>query len=169
MMTFMFLVFAMLPLESDAVPAEEKLTVEFRWIENRFVEGVTEEQPLSISPCDKGGWYLHRKPALTAANFDEAKLETVIVGGGGKNYHISYKLKEGAAEKLVQQCGEENSKGIVVGCVNYKGKVAEILPSPIKYFPAATFDKRKPKAFRHPYVYLTPSRDFAERILQASR
>jgi hypothetical protein len=165
----MLLAFAMPLLDSTAVPAGDKLTVEFRWIENRFVEGVTEEQPQSISPCDEGSWYLHRKPALTTVDFAKANLETVISGGGGKKYHISYKLKDSAIEKLVQQCGEENRKRIAVVCVKYKGKDAEILPSPIKYFPATTFDKRQPKAFRHPYVYLTPSKEFAERILQASR
>ena len=44
-----FFVFAVAPLlfpaPADAAPPDPVLAVEFRWVEPRFVEGVTEKQP----------------------------------------------------------------------------------------------------------------------------
>lgn len=172
----LFFVFAVAPLLSaaaaDGVPPERILTVEFRWIEPRFVEGVTEKQSRSISPCDSGGWYLHRTPALTTEDFADASLETTLVAGGGvvgRQYYVRYKLKDSAIDKLVKQCGEDSRKRIVAVYVAYQGEDTAILPSPIKYFPATTFDKRQPKAFHPPIIGYTPSKELASQILQASR
>lgn len=172
----LFFVFAVGPLlfaaPADEVPPERVLTVEFRWIEPRFVEGVTEKQSRSISPCDSGGWYLHRTPALTTEDFADASLETTLVAGGGvvgRQYYVRYKLKDSAIDKLVKQCSDESRKRLVAVYVKYQGEDADILPSPIKYFPATTFDKGKPNSFHPPIIGYTPSKEFASQVLQASR
>lgn len=171
-----FFVFAVYPLLLVGLPEgvshDRAPTVEFRWIEPRFVEGVTKKQPQSISPCDKASWYLHDKPALTTEDFADATLETTLVAGGGivaKQYFVRYKLKDSAIDKLAKQCGEESSKRIVAVYVKYQGEDTEIQPSPIKYFPATIFDKRKRNAFHPPIIGYTRSKELATQILQASR
>jgi hypothetical protein len=159
------------PASLDAAPPEPVLAVEFRWVEPRFVEGVTEKQSRSISPCDKGSWYLHSKPALTTEDFADVSIKSSVVAGGGtwsRQYSVRYTLKDSAIQKLAKQCGDETRKRIVAVCVEYQGKDTKILPSPIKYFPATTFDKRKPKEFHPPIIgFMTKER--ASRIAQASR
>lgn len=160
------------PDSADAVSTDPDFKVEFRWIENLFVEGVTEKQPRIIGPCDEGGWYVHRKPALTTEDFADAKLETTLVAGEGvvgRQYLVRFQLSDNAIEKLVEQCGKETRKRIVAVYVKYQGGDAEILPSPIRYFPAVTFDRSKPNAFQPPIIGFMKSKEHANQILQASR
>lgn len=170
---FVFAVTSLLlsPDSSDSASPDPVLAVEFRWVEPRFEEGVTEKQSRSISPCDKGSWYLHSKPALTAKDFADVYVKSSVVAGGGmwrRQYSVGYKLKESAIHKLAQQCGDETRKRIVAVCVEYQGEYAKILPSPIKYFPATTFDRGKPKEFHPPIIgFMTKER--ASQIAQASR
>ena len=66
-------------------PAAPKAVVEFRWVEDRRIEGVTEDKGFQSSCDPKSIVYMHKKPALvlTAADVTEAPLSTHDFRGSG--------------------------------------------------------------------------------------
>src|SRR5262245_34294776 len=58
---------------SGEEPAQQKVTVDFRWIEPQVIKGVTEDTGHPIV-CGGKDWYAHLKPVLTSNDIATARL-----------------------------------------------------------------------------------------------
>ena len=85
-------------------PAGPKAKVELRWLETKYVKGVTEEKGFKAS-CDPDDIvYPHKKPAmvLTTVEVTEARITTLDLSknGLGVQYKVSFHLTKAARTKL---------------------------------------------------------------------
>lgn len=100
-------------------PVTPKVTVEFRWVEEKPIEGLTEDEGFR-STCDPMGIvYPHRKPALvlTPAEVAEARLtrhDFSGSGGPGELYSVTLHLTKEAREKLAATCDTLDLRGLTV-------------------------------------------------------
>ena len=90
---------------------QRKVTVDFRWLEPQFIDGVTEKQG---SPVECGGkdWYAHLSTVLTSDYIAEAKLNTIYMSA--PLHGVSFKLKDQAIEKLIEACGDPSHRRLTV-------------------------------------------------------
>jgi len=90
--------------EGQEPPAKPKAKVEFRWVETKRVEGLTEDKGFQSSCDPKDIVYPHKKPALvlTTAEVREAHLteHDFSKSGLGVHYMVTIHLKEAARNKL---------------------------------------------------------------------
>ena len=99
-------------------PATPKARVEFRWVEDRRIEGVTEDKGFQMTCDPKSVGYAHTKPALvlTAADVIEAPLSTHDFRGSGSGvvYSVTLHLTKEARKKLAEACGMERERALTV-------------------------------------------------------
>ena len=97
-----------------------KAKVDIRWVENKRIEGLTEEKGLQMSDDPKDGpVYLHKKPALvlTAAEVtstDLTKHDFSKNGLSGELYTVTLHLSKEAREKLAAACAGTESRLLTV-------------------------------------------------------
>jgi hypothetical protein len=100
-------------------PAKPKAKLEFRWLESRAIEGVTEKDGFQ-STCDPDSLvYLHKKAALvlTAAEVAEARLvehDFSASGGPKELYSVVLHLTKPARTKLADSCEGDKSREVTL-------------------------------------------------------
>jgi hypothetical protein len=110
---------ANVPVVEGQEPPMKKAKVEFRWVESRSIEGLTEKEGFQ-STCDPDSTvYPHKKAALvlTAAEVDEARLiKHDFSGSGGPRelYSITIHLTKAARVKLAESCEGDKKREVTV-------------------------------------------------------
>jgi hypothetical protein len=102
------------------LPAKPRTKVEFRWMEEKPVKGLTEDKGTAVS-CGPVLWYLHKQPILTSrdvagATLWETDLRDRNLTGSyhtnpkyhnlGLHYTVELRLTGDAKKKLVAACVE---------------------------------------------------------------
>jgi hypothetical protein len=84
--------------EPDAAP---QVKVELRWVETKWIEGLTEDDGFQSSCDPKDRVYPHKKPALvlTAAEVAETRLTKHTIAGR-EHYMVALHLTKSARDKL---------------------------------------------------------------------
>ena len=118
------------PVASGQEPeANPKAKIEFRWIEDKPIKGVTEEK--GITPWEQEVMFLHKKVILTSKDVAEARLSKIdlTANGIGVLYSVKLQLTEEAKRKLADEIekGGEKRLAIVVdgnvrGATSFKDK-----------------------------------------------
>lgn len=135
-------------------PANEKVTIDFRWIEPRVIKGQTEETGHQVA-CGGEPWYASLKPVLTSQDIASAKLATLRFANVNQ-YGVKFVLTDEALKKLAEGCGDEPGRSLTV-YVNGR------------WYGSSYFNKARPKAFTPPMAGFMLSKERAEQILKASR
>lgn len=136
-------------------PAKPTAQVEFRWVECKPINGVTEEKGIRTS-CGNTLSFLHTKPILTNVNVAETRLskhDLSGIGFPGEHFMIAFYLKKQAKQKLIAACGDHPTRLLAI-----------LIDG--KYRGAANFQKSKVADFV-PYAGYISSRADAERIVKA--
>ena len=85
-------------------PAKPKAKVELRWVEDKRVEGLTEDKGFQASCDPKDLVYPHKKPALVLTAAEVAKVDLtehdLRQNNLGVNYTVTIHLTKEAREKL---------------------------------------------------------------------
>jgi hypothetical protein len=83
-----------------------KAKVEFRWMEQKPVEGLTEDRGTVVS-CGPVLWYLHKESILTNRDVAGAALRETDLRdrNQGVHYTVELRLTGDAKKKLVAACG----------------------------------------------------------------
>lgn len=138
------------------------LKVEFRWIEPKFVDGLTEDWGRAID-CGKGKWFPHKKSILSA---DDIKLirmtESYSTGKPRYRYCLEFAFNDSAIQKMVKACGDENGKRLAFIFVTQNGKNVKTSP----FLTNSYFDKLAPEKFRAPSSGSAP-KEITEKVLSA--
>lgn len=115
--------------------AQPKMKVEFRWVETKRIEGLTEDKGFQSSCDPKDIVYPHQKPALvlTAAEVAEARLTTHHIANG-EHHLVTLHLTKAARERLAAAC-EGNAMRLLTVVVDGK------------YWGVHRFEKDKDKPF----------------------
>ncbi|HVK14023.1 MAG TPA: hypothetical protein VM597_35095 [Gemmataceae bacterium] len=100
-------------------PAKLKAKVEFRWVEVKRVEGLTEDKGFRATCDPKGIAYPHKKAALvlTPAEVSEARLtkhDFSDSGGPAELYSVTLHLTKEARAKLAATCDTLDQRGLTV-------------------------------------------------------
>lgn len=135
-------------------PANAEVTVDFRWLEPRIVEGVTEDQGHPIE-CDGPDWYAHRRPVLTSQDIAAARLLHLQVANIDQ-YAVAFTLTPAATKKLTDACGDAPGRRLTV-YVNGR------------WYGTTYFQRAAPEKFSPPMAGYMPSKLVAEQILKASK
>lgn len=98
--------------------AKPKAKVEFRWVESKQIDGVTEAKGVQFSE-GPGLSYPHKKPALvlTAAEVSEVRLVNRDLSRNGlakENYRVILHLTKEARDKLAAACGDNQMRLLTV-------------------------------------------------------
>ena len=136
---------------------KEKARIEFRWLENSAIQGVTEEKGIRTT-CGDELSYPHSKPVLTNVDVAGTRLTNTDFsrnGLSGDHFMVHFQLTKEARERLVKSCG--NARFKVLG-VFVDGK----------YWSAWNFQPQKPNDFE-PSAGFISSRAEAERIMAACK
>jgi hypothetical protein len=100
-------------------PIKPKAKVEFRWVEAKPIEGLTDKDGFK-STCDPDSLvYPHKKVALalTAAEVTEARLTKHDFSGSGlssENYSVNIHLTKQARAKLAATCDGDETRNLTV-------------------------------------------------------
>jgi hypothetical protein len=85
-------------------PAKPRAKVEFRWLETKKVEGLTEDKGFQSSCDPKSIVYPHKKPAMVLTKADLAEVRMTehdfTKNGLSVNYTVTFHLTKEAREKL---------------------------------------------------------------------
>jgi hypothetical protein len=104
-------------------PVKPKAKVELRWVENKKIEGVTEEKGFQCSCDPKDIVYPHKKPALVLTAAEVAKVELTrhdfTKSGIGVQYTVTLHLTKEAREKLAAT-RDSNEMGLLTVVVDGK-------------------------------------------------
>jgi hypothetical protein len=93
-------------------PAPPKAKVEFHWLEDRPIPGVTEEKGIHTSETDELS-YPHLKPILTNEDITSVRVTTTKFGVGAtasEQYLLDFQLTKEARQKLAESCGPTGDK-----------------------------------------------------------
>jgi len=95
-----------------------KAKVELRWLEDKPIEGLTEENGYRVGDEPNDIAYPHKKPALvlTAAEVDEVRLKKLdfSASGNGVVYLVTLHLTKEAREKLATSCKSNEQQALAV-------------------------------------------------------
>ena len=102
---------------ADEPPA--KARVEFRWVESKFIESVTEEEGFQCTCDPKSIVYAHKKPALvlspeTVAKTDFVNRDLSRNGLSSQNYSITVHLTEDAKKRLADTVEGVQARALTV-------------------------------------------------------
>ncbi len=105
-------------LVAQEPPTKPKAKIELRWLEDKRIEGLTEDKGIKVS-CDPNGIaYRHKKPALalTAADIDEVSLKKHdwSASGIGILYSVTLHLKTETREKLAATCESNETRYLTI-------------------------------------------------------
>lgn len=92
--------------------AKPQSQVEFRWLEDKPIAGVTDEKGISISETGELS-YPHKKPILTKEDITEVRVTKTTFNqstGLRDQYTLSFHLTKSARKKLADTCGESGDK-----------------------------------------------------------
>ena len=120
-------------------PAKPKVKVEFRWLEAKYTQGLTETWGVRFMCGPAGEMYPHKKPVLTAKDVARARIIPVDFSKSGlpkEMYMVAFDLTDEAKRALAAACGDDERKllAVVVGGssratrVFEKAKAAEFIP-----------------------------------------
>ncbi len=141
-----------------------KYKVEFRWIEPKAIDGLTEDWGRSID-CGKGKWFPHKKCVLTSEDIQSIRMtESYSVGTPRFRYCLQFELSDSAIKKLVDACGEEDGKRLAFVFVNENGK--NVVTSP--FLTNSYFSKQTAGEFRVPSSGSAP-REITDQVLAATK
>lgn len=103
----------------EAPPAKPKVKVEFRWVESKPIEGLTEEEGFQCSCDPKDIVYPHTKPALavTAADVAAVDLKNLDYSKNGlssENYSVAIHLTQAARARLAATVDGKQMKLLTV-------------------------------------------------------
>ena len=144
-----------LTVRSEDSPDKPKVKVEFRWVEARLIQGVTEEKGIRLS-CAETLSYQHKKPILTGADVTEARLtkyDFSANGIPGEQFTVAFLLTKEARQKLAADCEEVQARMLTV-----------VIDG--RNWGAWNVSKSNAAAFV-PCAGFIPSRETAERIIMA--
>ena len=107
-----------LPAAQGQEPPDGKARVEFRWLESRPVEGVTETEGFQAT-CDPDSIvYPHVEPALllTAEHVEQARLTVHDLRTNGLRvfYNVALHLTQEAREELAASCEGDEARMLTV-------------------------------------------------------
>lgn len=97
-------------------PAKPKAKVEFRWLEDKPIRGVTEEKGFRTT-CDDALSYAHKSPVLTGADVARARVASntyINSAGPSEDFRVEFRLTAAAEKKLVAACGDAEGKWLGV-------------------------------------------------------
>lgn len=94
---------------ADEPPAKVKAKVEFRWLENKSIPGLTEEKGIQTSETDELS-YPHLEPILTNVDIAEVRVSKVKLGTLGDQFTLNFELTKEARKKLADSCGPSGDK-----------------------------------------------------------
>lgn len=126
--------------------------VEFRWLENRYVEGLTENAGRAVV-CGGRDWFPHKKPVLTGSAVASAKLGSIPDWPGGPHYLVDFTLTAEAKRTLAAAAGAPEK----LLTVYVDGKS----------WGTSTFRKAEPDEFTPPGLGFTTSKALAEKVAGA--
>ena len=95
--------------ESPALP---KAKVEFHWLEDRPIQGVTEEKGIHTSETGELS-YPHLKPILTNEDITAVRVTATKFGAGAtasEQYMLDFQLTKEARKRLAESCGASGDK-----------------------------------------------------------
>lgn len=138
-------------------PGRAKAKVEFKWLENRPIKGVTEEKGFQTT-CGPELSYAHKAAVLTNKDVAGTTLHHHDLSRSGlsaENYMVEFHLTDEARRKLVAEAGDAKYRELAVFVDgNYWGA---------RFFRKADADKFVPGAG------LFPSKAEAERVVEACK
>jgi hypothetical protein len=96
----------------------QKTKVELRWLEDKRIDGLTEDKGFRVSDTPDGVAYPHKQPALvlTAAEIDDVQLRKhdFSRSGNGIVYSVILHLKKEARQKLAATCTGNDTRYLKV-------------------------------------------------------
>jgi hypothetical protein len=136
--------------------APPKAKVEFRWLSDKPVKGLTEEKGFQTS-CYPDLSYPYAKPVLTNADVAGAVLKThdFTKNGLGVQHSVDFQLKDAALKTLVAEAGDRPSMHLAIFVDG-------------KYWGTGHFQKAEAAKFT-PFAGFIPSKAEAERIVEACK
>jgi len=132
----------------------KEVTVDFRWIEPQFIDGVTEKKGHPVV-CGGKDWYARLDPVLTSDYIAEAKLSSIYMNA--PLYGVSFKLKDQAIEKLIEACGDRSHRRLTVYVSG-------------RWYGSSNFNKElagTTRSFAAPMAGFMSSKSLAEQIVYA--
>lgn len=131
-------VYSVLTPASRGEEPPAKAKVEFRWLENKYVKGLTEERGVQIT-CGPQRAYPHNKAVLTSKDVASTRLSKCDFSSNGlpsELYMVSFTLTEQAKKTLLADWGDVEVKMLTVmvdgqpSCIRYvrKADVADLAP-----------------------------------------
>jgi hypothetical protein len=86
-------------------PDTKKTKVEFRWLEDKPIKGVTEDNGFRVT-CGNELWYPYLKPILVNKDVAEARLTVNDARNGAsiENYEVKFLLTKEAKKALADSC-----------------------------------------------------------------
>ena len=136
----------------------KKITVDFRWLESKPIEGRTETKRVSGRISDR---FVHSKPVLTVEDIATAQLISVNAANM-RQYGVEFTLKADANRKLLASLRNDPalSKQLTVQVTDESGKV--------RRYGGIYFDKSTGRLRGNPSAGFTPSKALMEKVLKAS-
>ena len=134
-----------------------KARLQFRWLAEKPVKGLTEEKGIQTS-CGPDLLYPHLKPVLTGADVAEATLKQHDFsksGLTGEHYSVNFRLSDAARKKLVDEAGDRASMLLAIFVDG-------------RYWGTGHFQKARADRFT-PSAGFFSSRAEAERAVEAAR
>lgn len=144
------LVFALATAPAFAADPPKPLKVEFRWLETKSVEGLTEKTGNPIS-CGGSDYFPHLKPVLTADDVTGNSRTHIDLGGAGKQYAVGFTLSKEARAKLVKECGDDDGRWLTAYVDGHA-------------YGASYFVKAKPDKFTAPSVGFSLNKELIDRV-----
>lgn len=139
----------------QAPPANPKAKIEFRWLADEPIKGVTEEKGIRTS-CYPELSYPYIKPILTTVDVESTDLHQVDFSGMGKpQYSVTLKLTEAARKKLATEAGD---RPVMVLATYVDGRYA-----------GAGFLRKGESASFAPSAGFFPDKADADRIIEACK
>lgn len=145
-----------------------KAQIELRWVEAKFIPGVTEAEGFQSSCDPKSIVYLHSKPALVLTSAEVAATDLTHhdfsrSGLSSENYMVTVHLTKEARETLLAACDDHEMRLLTLLVDGRHWGVSRYEPDPGKPFVP---DQARAKTFT-PQVGFFSSRTEAERLSNA--
>jgi hypothetical protein len=96
-------------------PEKKTMKVEFRWLEDKPIKGVTDEKGFPVT-CGNELWYPHLKPILMNKDVAEARfiVNDKRNGASIENYEVKLLLTKEAKKALADSCGRDQTGALAV-------------------------------------------------------
>lgn len=133
-----------------AADPPKPLKVEFRWLETKYVKGLTEKTGGPIS-CGGDDYFPHLTPVLTAADVTDTNRSSVVLGSLGEQYAVGFTLSKEARAKLVKECGDADGRWLTAYVDGHA-------------YGASYFVKAKPEKFTAPSVGFSLNKELIDRV-----